>query len=105
MMILSGGLKPSSVGYSNKDLQLIDLLTWYRDKLMVEFGNTPASLGIIEDVNQANANATLAAWKRGTIKPDMDAIVNTLNEFLVPSSVRTCCLAMSILYQKIAPTT
>lgn len=84
MMILSGGLKPASVGYSNKDLQLIDLLTWYRDKLMVEFGNTPASLGIIEDVNQANANATLAAWKRGTIKPDMDSIVNTLNEFLVP---------------------
>jgi HK97 family phage portal protein len=84
MMILSGGLKPASVGYSNRDLQLIDLLTWYRDKLMVEFGNTPASLGIIEDVNQSNANATLTAWKRGTIKPDMDAIVNTLNEFLVP---------------------
>jgi HK97 family phage portal protein len=84
MMILSGGLKPASVGYSNKDLQLIDLLTWYRDKIMVQFGNTPASIGIIEDVNQANANATLAAWKRGTIKPDMDSIVNTLNEFLVP---------------------
>lgn len=83
-MVLSGGLKPASIGYSNKDLQLIDLLTWYRDKIMVEFGNTPASLGIIEDVNQANAKDTLAAWKRGTIKPDMDAIVNTLNEFLVP---------------------
>lgn len=84
IMVLSGGLKPASVGYTNKELELISLLTWYRDKIMVEFGNTPASLGIIEDVNQANANATLAAWKRGTIKPDLDAIVNTLNEFLVP---------------------
>ncbi len=84
MMVLSGGLKPANISYSNRDLQLIDLLTWYRDKIMVGFGNTPASLGIIEDVNQANANDTLLAWKRGTIKPDMDSIVNTLNEFLVP---------------------
>lgn len=84
MMVLSGGLKPATIGLSNRDTQLIDLFTWYRDKIMVGFGNTPASLGIIEDVNQANANATLTAWKRGTIKPDMDAIVNTLNEFLVP---------------------
>ncbi len=84
MMVLSGGLKPANISYSNRDLQLIDLLTWYRDKIMVGFGNTPASLGIIEDVNRANAEATLASWKRGTVKPDMDAIVNTLNEFLVP---------------------
>jgi HK97 family phage portal protein len=84
MMILSGGLKPANISFSNRDLQLIDLLTWYRDKIMVGFGNTPASIGIIEDVNQANANDTLLAWKRGTIKPDMDAIVATLNEFLVP---------------------
>jgi HK97 family phage portal protein len=84
MMILSGGLKPTNISLSNRDLQLIELLKWYRDKIMVGFGNTPASLGIIEDVNQANAQDTLSAWKRGTIKPDMDAIVNTLNEFLVP---------------------
>jgi HK97 family phage portal protein len=84
MMILSGGLKPANISFSNRDLQLIDLLTWYRDKIMVGFGNTPASIGVIEDVNQANANDTLLAWKRGTIKPDMDALVATLNEFLVP---------------------
>lgn len=84
MMVLSGGLKPANISYSNRDLQLTDLLTWYRDKIMVGFGNTPASIGIIEDVNQANAKDTLLSWRRGTIKPDMDSIVNTLNEFLVP---------------------
>lgn len=84
MMVLSGGLKPVNIGLSNKDLQLIDLLAWYRNKIMVGFGNTPAALGIIEDVNRANSESTLAAWKRSTVKPDMDAIVNTLNEFLVP---------------------
>ncbi len=83
-MILGGGLKPSSISQSNKEIEMIALMKWYRDKIMVAFGNTPASIGVIEDVNQANAQDTLATWKRGTIKPDMDAIVNTLNEFLVP---------------------
>lgn len=83
-MILSGGLKPANISFSNRDLQLNDLLAWYRDKIMVGFGNTPASIGVIEDVNQANAEATLASWKRTTVKPDMDAFVGTLNEFLVP---------------------
>jgi HK97 family phage portal protein len=84
LMVLSGGLKPASVGYSNRDLQLTDLLRWYRDKIMVAFGNTPAAIGIIEDVNRANSESTLATWKRNSVKPDMDSIVNTLNEFLVP---------------------
>lgn len=83
-LILSGGLKPAGVGYSNRDLQLIDLLAWYRNKIMIGFGNTPAALGIIEDVNRANSESTIASWKRSTVKPDMDAIVNTFNEFLVP---------------------
>ena len=42
LMVLSGGLTPSNIGYSNKDLQLINLLEWYRDKIMIGFGNTPA---------------------------------------------------------------
>jgi HK97 family phage portal protein len=84
MMVLSGGLKPANISFSNRDMQLDSLLAWYRDKIMVGFGNTPASIGIIEDVNQANAKDTLLSWRRGTIKPDMDAIVNTLNEFFVP---------------------
>lgn len=82
-MILGGGLKPQKLTFSNKDMEFLDQLAWYRDKIMVGFGNTPASLGIIEDVNRANAEATLISWKRNTVKPDMDAIVNTLNEFLV----------------------
>lgn len=83
-MILGGGLKPMDISYSNKDLEMLGQLEWYRNKIMVCFGNTPASLGIIEDVNRANAEATIASWLRNTIKPDMEAIVNALNMYLVP---------------------
>lgn len=83
-MIFGNGLKPTDIGFSNKDMQFLDLLTWYRDKIMLGFGNTKASLGIIDDVNRASFQGSYNGWLRSTVRPDMDAIVNTLNEFLVP---------------------
>lgn len=83
-LILSGGLTPANISYSNKDMQFLDILTWYRDKIMVCFGNTKASLGIVDDVNRASFEGSFSSWLSNSVKPDMDAIVNTLNEFLVP---------------------
>lgn len=83
-MIFGNGIKPSDIGFSNKDMDFLNLLEWYRDKIMIGFGNTKASIGIIDDVNRSSFAESHNSWLRGTIKPDMDAIVNTLNEFLVP---------------------
>lgn len=83
-MIFGNGLKPADIGFSNKDMEFLALLEWYRDKIMVGFGNTKASIGIIDDVNRASFEGSLAGWLRSTIKPDMNAIVQTVNEFLVP---------------------
>lgn len=83
-MILGNGLKPEDISYTNRDLQFIDQLTWYRDKIMVGFGNTKASIGLIDDVNRASHESATSEWLRNTVKPDMQAIVDTLNEFLVP---------------------
>lgn len=83
-MIFGNGLKPSPVGFSNKDMDFLKLLEWYRDKIMIGFGNTKASIGIVDDVNRASFDGSHSGWLRGTVKPDMDSIVNTLNEFLVP---------------------
>lgn len=83
-MIFGNGLKPMDIGFSNKDMDFLKLLEWYRDKIMVGFGNTKASIGIIDDVNRASFEGSLASWLRGTIKPDMTAIAQTINEFLVP---------------------
>lgn len=83
-MIFGNGLKPTSIGTSNKDMEFLALLEWYRDKIMIGFGNTKASIGIVDDVNRASFDGSHSSWLRGTVKPDMDSIVNTLNEFLVP---------------------
>lgn len=83
-MILGGGLTPSTLTLSNKDMEFLAQLAWYRDKIMSGFGNTLASLGMLDDVNRATHESSMIEWKRNTIKPDMDSIINSLNEFLVP---------------------
>lgn len=83
-LILGGGLTPEKLTFSNKDMEFLAQLAWYRDKIMSGFGNTLASLGMLDDVNRATHESSMIEWKRNTIKPDMDAIVNALNEFLVP---------------------
>jgi HK97 family phage portal protein len=83
-MILGGGLKPEKIAFSNKDMEFLGQLEWYRDKIMSGFGNTLASLGMLDDVNRATHESAMIEWKRVTCKPDMEAIVNALNEYLVP---------------------
>lgn len=83
-MILGGGLEPKDISYTNKEMEFIAQLEWYRDKIMAGFGNTKASLGMIDDVNRASHEGSIIEWQRNTVKPDMESIVNILNEFLVP---------------------
>lgn len=83
-MILGGGLKPVDISYTNKEMEFLGQLEWYRDKIMYGFGNTKASLGMIDDVNRASHEGSIIEWQRNTVKPDMEAICQTLNEYLVP---------------------
>lgn len=83
-MILGGGFKPETIQLSNREQEFLKQLEWYRDKIMVLFGNTKASLGIVDDVNRATHESAMVSWRKNSIKPEMQALVNTLNEFLVP---------------------
>lgn len=83
-MILGGGLKPVDISYSNKDMQMLDQLEWYRDYIMIAFGNTKPAIGIIDDVNRSSGESSMIEWKRNTVEPEVQSIINTLNEFLVP---------------------
>lgn len=83
-LILSGGLRPESITLTNKEMETIALQKWFRDKIMSIFGNTPSSIGIVEDVNRANAESGILHWKRTTIKSEMKTIADTINEFLLP---------------------
>lgn len=82
--ILEQGLKYEKISQSAKDMDFIQQQTWTRDKLMAMFKNTKTILGITEDVNRANAEASEASWLKHNIKPKMERIVDYINEFLVP---------------------
>lgn len=82
--ILGGGLEAKQLSMSSKDAEQIKTQMWLRDKIMAAFKNTKASLGIVEDVNRANAEATLDFWRQSVILPKMQRIANAINEFLTP---------------------
>lgn len=82
--IFGGGVKAQNIQMTNKESEFLATQEWLRDKIMVAFKNTKASLGIVEDVNRANAESTLLNWKRSIIKPKMQRIVDALNEYLLP---------------------
>lgn len=82
--ILGSGLNVQNVQPSSKDNQEIQMMEWLRDKIMVGFGNTKASLGIIDDVNRASHDSSIAAWKQTTIRSEDLEFVDTLNERLLP---------------------
>lgn len=82
--IFGGGIEPKTLTMSSKDAEQIKQQTWLRDQIMAAFKNTKASLGITEDVNRANAEATIDFWRQSVILPKMQRIASAINEFIVP---------------------
>lgn len=83
-MVLTGGLAFQPVSTTQKDMEFSNQQMWTRDKIMALFGNTKTSLGIVEDVNRANGEASMYAWLKNTVRPHMKRIVNAFNEYLLP---------------------
>lgn len=82
--IFGSDLKPVTTQMNNKEMEFIAQQEWVRDKIASIFGNNKAVLGVTDDVNRANAEATIENWKQTTITQEMKAICDTLNEFFVP---------------------
>lgn len=82
--ILGGGIKSENLQMSNRDAQYLEQQAWLRDKITAIFGNNKAVLGVTDDVNRANAEATISQWRQTTVRSEMKEITDTLNEFFVP---------------------
>lgn len=74
--------KPASE--TQKDMDFAQLMDMMRDRILAGFRVPRTVLGITDDVNRANAEATNYVFALRTIKPKMRLIVSYLNEFLVP---------------------
>lgn len=82
--ILEGGLKWQDISKTQKDMDFVSQRTFSRDEILSLFRVPKTVVGITDDVNRANAEASDYVFARRTIKPLMKSFVTYLNEFLVP---------------------
>lgn len=82
--VLESGLKWSPLQISQKEMDFLAQLQFSRDKILAIFRVPKTALGLTEDVNRANAEATDYVFSKRTIKPKVRRIVEQLNEFYLP---------------------
>ena len=83
-LILEAGLEAKPLQMTQRDMEFIEQLRWTRDKILGIFRVPRTALGITDDVNRANAEATDYVFAKRTIQPKMERLIQQLNEFLVP---------------------
>jgi len=83
-MVLPQGTQYKVGGETQKDMDFSNMMTMMRDRILAAFRVPRTALGITDDVNRANAEATDYVFAARTILPKMQIICSYLNEFLVP---------------------
>ena len=83
-LALPVGTKYVSADNGQKDMDFTNLMTMMRDRILAAFRVPRTALGITDDVNRANAEATDYVFAARTIVPKMAIITAYLNEYLTP---------------------
>jgi HK97 family phage portal protein len=84
---LGSGMKLDKASMGAKELDFTEQMKMMRDDVLAVFKVPKTVLGLTEDVNKANAQATTKAFMERVITPRMIKFVNTVNEFFVPMFV------------------
>ena len=82
--ILEQGLKYERTGSTIKDAQFSPMSRDIRDEILGIFGVPASKLGLVEDVNRANAEANDYTFQKDTIQPRNMIIQEKLNDKLMP---------------------
>lgn len=80
----SGQAEFTKVGLGLNEIAMKELKNLTRDDIMTMFRVSKPILGIVEDVNRANAKETKRIFLENVVEPKMRRIVDALNKFLVP---------------------
>lgn len=83
--VLGKGSKYTGNSASPRDMEFSELDSKFRDKILSAFGVPKSVLGIVDDVNRANAEASYYVFMMFTIDPEMKFLVAYLNEYLLAS--------------------
>lgn len=83
-LMLPKGVTYKEIQRTQKEMDFVETQRENRDKILAAFGVPRTRIGLTDDVNRANAEATIFAFAEHTVKPKMELITTYLNEFLVP---------------------
>lgn len=81
--ILEGGLEYQLVSLTQKDMDYIEGLKFTRDDILVAFQVPKPIVAVLDDVNRANSETAMYIFLSENIKPEMQRIVDKINEELV----------------------
>jgi len=84
MAILEAGLKYEKTGSNLQELQFPETSRNVRDSILAIFGVPASKLGLVEDVNRANADANDYTYQKDTVRPRLKLIEEKLNEKMMP---------------------
>ena len=82
--ILGQGLKAKPLSVSNRDLAFASLADFSRDQMLAAFGVPAAKLGLVVDVNRANADAADVTFNREAVLPRIVLIEERIENDLLP---------------------
>jgi HK97 family phage portal protein len=81
--VLEGGVKYNQVSLSQREMDYIESMKFTRDDILVAFGVPKSIVGVTDDVNRANAETAMFIFLSETIKPELERLINKLNEELI----------------------
>lgn len=84
MAFLEGGLKYEEFGSNVRDARFELVSREARDEICAMYGIPASKLGLVEDVNRANADANDYTYQKETILPRLILIEEKLNEKMIP---------------------
>lgn len=100
--ILTGGVKWEAVTASQKDMDFVAQRNFSRDEILAMFEVPPSVLGIVKDVNRANAEASNYIFSL-VVDDLMARIVETLNEFFLVDANFAGASKLEMTYESPVP--
>ena len=82
--ILDGGLSVQPLSYSAKDFEFMELAGWTRDNILAAYGVPAGKLGLVKDVNRANAQGIDITFNAECIRPRLELLEDVFSVFLLP---------------------
>lgn len=82
--VLANGLKYKAIATSPKDMDFPGLAQVSRDRILAGFGVPASKLGLVEDVNRANADANDLTFRKDVVAPKLKRMQERITAFLLP---------------------